>query len=62
MRNITLLLLCLVTALAVTAGTPKEDFKANPRLSANNYVGYRDNNLPKLTPAPAGYKAFYIND
>ena len=61
MRNITLLLLCLVTALAVTAGTPKEDFKANPRLSANNYVAYPDNNLPKLTPAPAGYKAFYIN-
>ncbi len=61
MRNITFLVLCLIAALGLQAGTPKEDFKANPRMSANNYVAYPDKDLPKLTPAPAGYKAFYIN-
>lgn len=42
-------------------GGVRDDFKANPWLSANNYRAYPDSDLPSLTPPPAGYEPFFIN-
>ena len=39
----------------------REDFKANPLLSANNYQAYPASGFPALTAAPAGYEPFFIN-
>ena len=39
----------------------REDFKANPKLSANNYQAYPVDGFPAITPAPAGYEPFFIN-
>jgi len=39
----------------------REDFAANPRLSANNYQAYPDRDLPAMPAAPAGYEPFFIN-
>lgn len=44
----------------VLAQTPKEDFKRDVTLSASNYVAYRGPQK-QLTPAPAGYKPFYLS-
>ena len=52
-----LLLLCVI---ALSAGV-REDFKANPLLSANNYQAYPASGFPALTAAPAGYEPFFIN-
>ena len=50
----------LVGWLTLTAGV-REDFKANPWLSANNYQAYNDKDLPAITAAPEGYEPFFIN-
>ena len=50
----------LVGWLSLTAGV-REDFKANPKLSANNYQAYPDKALPAIPAAPAGYEPFFIN-
>ena len=57
-----------ITAIAVVAmsalswaGSPHSDIKANPKLSASGSVAYPDADLPRLTPAPAGYRPFYIS-
>ena len=50
----------LVGWLSLTAGV-REDFKANPKLSANNYQAYPDKVLPAIPTAPAGYEPFFIN-
>ena len=47
-------------ALALQAGV-RDDFKAHPKMSANNYQAYPDSVLPALTAAPAGYEPFFIN-
>ena len=44
----------------VLAQTPQEDFKRDVTLSASNYVAYRGPQK-KLTPAPKGYKPFYLS-
>ncbi len=57
------ILFALVTVLLPVcslAGT-REDFKENPRKSANNYQAYPEDNLPALTAAPEGYTAFYMD-
>ena len=59
-RFISFLTIALVGIMTLTAGV-REDFKANPKLSANNYQAYPDKNLPAITPAPAGYEPFFIN-
>lgn len=46
--------------LGATAGA-REDFKADIRISANNYWAYPDQSLPALTPAPEGYTPFFMN-
>ena len=59
-RIIIVLTLAMVGFMSITAGV-RDDFKANPKLSANNYQAYPDTNLPAITPAPAGYEPFFIN-
>ena len=59
-RFISFFTIALVGIMTLTAGV-REDFKANPKLSANNYQAYPDKNLPAITPAPAGYEPFFIN-
>lgn len=61
MRRI-ITIVAIVTAFTcwMTAGV-REDFKANPKLSANNYQAYPTTGFPALTAAPAGYEPFFIN-
>ena len=57
------LLLTLVAGVLMLTGFAglREEFKANPRMSANNYWAYPDKDLPALTPAPGDYEPFFIN-
>ena len=50
----------MLGALALQAGV-RDDLKAHPKMSANNYQAYPDSVLPALTAAPAGYEPFFIN-
>ena len=59
-RIIVIVCLALVGVMSLTAGV-REDFKANPKLSANNYQAYPVDGFPAITPAPAGYAPFFIN-
>ena len=59
-RFYSLLLLVLLVGLTLTAGV-REDFKANPKLSANNYQAYPTSGFPAITAPPAGYEPFFIN-
>ena len=59
-RVLHVLALLLVGVLTLTAGV-RDDFKANPKLSANNYQAYPVSGFPAITPAPAGYEPFFIN-
>ncbi|MBR5171448.1 MAG: histidine-type phosphatase [Muribaculaceae bacterium] len=61
MRRLFLLFgLTLVGVMSLVAGV-REDFKANPKLSANNYQAYPVSGFPAITPAPEGYEPFFIN-
>ena len=61
MRRFTLFIgLMLAGVLTLLAGV-REDFKANPKLSANNYQAYPTSGFPAITPAPEGYEPFFIN-
>ena len=55
-----ILCLALVGVMSITAGV-REDFKANPKLSANNYQAYPESGFPAITAPPAGYEPFFIN-
>lgn len=50
----------LLLGISATAQTPQEDFKRDVTLSGSNYVAYRGPQK-KLTPAPKGYKPFYLS-
>ena len=50
----------LLGTLFLIAGV-REDFKANPKLSANNYQAYPTQGFPALTAPPVGYEPFFIN-
>jgi hypothetical protein len=52
--------LMLVGVMTLLAGV-REDFKANPKMSANNYQAYPVSGFPAITPAPEGYEPFFIN-
>ena len=52
--------LTLVGVMTLMAGV-REDFKANPKLSANNYQAYPTSGFPAITAAPEGYEPFFIN-
>lgn len=57
-----LLLIIALSAFAFnTLADTRAEFKADPRISANNYHAYPDKNLPVLTPAPEGYEPFFID-
>ena len=60
MRRLLTFSVLLLACLALTAGV-REDFKANPKLSANNYQAYPVDGFPAITPPPAGYEPFFIN-
>lgn len=55
-----ILALFLLLATAVAAQPAEEEIRANPLLSASNYVAYIDPDQP-LSPAPKGYEPFYIS-
>ena len=59
-RVLHVLALLLVGVLTLTAGV-RDDLKANPKLSANNYQAYPVSGFPAITPAPVGYEPFFIN-
>ncbi len=62
MKRFFLIISALVLVVSVQAQTiAREAFKEDIRRSANNYQAYPDKDLPKLTPAPEGYKPFFIN-
>lgn len=46
---------------AVTAQSPKDEFKKNLRLSGNNFLAYPGPTQRAQTPAPAGMRPFYIS-
>ena len=56
--------LCAVVSFTLTAvaQTAREEIKANKYLAGSNYLDY-DRQLPtkQLTPAPKGYKPFYLS-
>ena len=57
-----LLLIIALSAFAFnTLADTRAEFKADPRISANNYHAYPDKDLPALTPAPEGYEPFFID-
>ena len=55
-----LVLASLVFAMPLSAQSPLEDFKRDITLSGSNYVAYRGPQK-QLTPAPKGYKPFYLS-
>ena len=57
---ISILIVAMTVFCNMNAGV-REDFKANPKLSANNYQAYPTSGFPALTPPPAGYEPFFIN-
>ena len=59
-RFLFIICLTLVGVMTLTAGV-REDFKANPKLSANNYQAYPTSGFPAITAAPEGYEPFFIN-
>lgn len=59
-KKILIAFVAVLLPLYVVANT-REDFRENPKRSANNYQAYPDDNLPVLTPAPKGYKPFYMD-
>ena len=61
MRRFTLTLAILLLGVLAISATVREDFKANPKLSANNYQAYPTQGFPAITPAPEGYEPFFIN-
>ena len=59
-RFLFIVTILMVGGLTLTAGV-REDFKANPKLSANNYQAYPVDGFPAITAAPVGYEPFFIN-
>ena len=51
---ISILIVAMTVFCNMNAGV-REDFKANPKLSANNYQAYPTSGFPALTAAPDGY-------
>ena len=61
MRRIISILAIVMACTCLVAAGVRDDFKANPKLSANNYQAYPTSGFPSLTAAPAGYEPFFIN-
>ncbi|MBQ7635511.1 MAG: histidine acid phosphatase [Bacteroidaceae bacterium] len=61
MRNVFLTLLLLLVASLVSAQTAREEIYADLHRSASNYLAYPAPENVTYTPAPRGYKPFYIS-
>ena len=67
MKRIITIMAVLTVAVSLHAQPEKyitsarDEIKATPALSANNYRAYPDKDLPELTAAPEGYEPFFIN-
>ena len=59
-RFLTLLSIFLV-AVVTMAQLPKDEISADPRLSGSNHLAYPGPLQSRLTPAPKGYRPFYIS-
>ncbi len=60
MNRLFLLFLVFAFGLTAVAQQAKEEIEQNPNLSASNYLAYPAP-TGKMTPAPKGYKPFYIS-
>ncbi len=60
-RTALFLIIILAVFSASYAQNPEQEIKANPCLAASNYLAYPGPKQHHLTPAPAGYKPFYIS-
>ena len=61
MKRIVFFIFVLCLAWNVQAQLARKDFKVDRCLSASNYLAYPGPLQKKLTPAPFGYKPFYIS-
>lgn len=61
MKKFALSLLCIASTLALSAQLVREDIKKDVRVSASNHYAYPSPSQQALTPAPKGYKPFYIS-
>lgn len=61
MRKSTILLFLALMCVSVFAQNPKEEIANDVNLSASNYLAYPAPTQDTLTPAPNGYKPFYIS-
>lgn len=61
MKKTMLVLSALLYTVMVFAQQSRIDIKANPLFSASSYYAYPGPQQKQLTPAPAGYKPFYIS-
>lgn len=62
MKKTILSLLCMATAATMTAqSVVQDDIKRDVRVSASNHYAYPAPSQQTLTPAPKGYKPFYIS-
>lgn len=59
-RFLTFLSIFLVAAVTM-AQLPKDEISADPRLSGSNHLAYPVPLQSRLTPAPKGYRPFYIS-
>lgn len=60
MKKALFFLLAVLTVLAAAAQTPEADIRADLNRAGANYHAYEFGDYP-LTPAPEGYKPFYIS-
>ena len=60
MKKAILLLLSAIVVLAAAGQTPESDLRADPNRAGANYHAYEFGDYP-LTPAPEGFKPFYIS-
>ncbi|MBQ0120479.1 MAG: histidine acid phosphatase [Bacteroidales bacterium] len=61
MRRLYSLIIAAAACVAAMAITPQEKIATRLNHSASNHCIYPETHLPQLTPAPAGYEAFYID-
>lgn len=61
MKRFFIVVTAFVVTLTVCAQQVKDEIMQNPCLSASNYLAYPGPAQKALTPAPKGYKPFYIS-
>jgi len=61
MKKTLLSLVCIVSTMTMFAQSVREDIKNDVRCSASNHLAYPSPSQQTLTPAPDGYKPFYIS-